>query len=100
MLGQALLKMRHRARRTRTHPGDEGEGAHGRGGTAEEEVERQSRKVVELYKNVTDSIRYAKRLQESILPPGSASGTLARQLRALSAEGHRQQCFRATGWTR
>ncbi len=34
-----------------------------------EEVEIQSRKVVELYKNVTDSIRYAKRLQESILPP-------------------------------
>ena len=34
-----------------------------------EEVERQGRKVVELYKNVTDSIRYAKRLQESILPP-------------------------------
>lgn len=33
-----------------------------------DEVERQSRKVVELYKNVTDSIRYAKRLQESILP--------------------------------
>jgi len=34
-----------------------------------EEVERQSRKVVEIYKNVTDSIRYAKRLQDSILPP-------------------------------
>ena len=34
-----------------------------------EEVERQSRRVVELYTNVTDSIRYAKRLQESILPP-------------------------------
>ncbi len=34
-----------------------------------EEVERQSRKVVDLYNNVTDSIRYAKRLQESILPP-------------------------------
>lgn len=33
-----------------------------------DEVERQSRRVVELYKNVTDSIRYAKRLQESILP--------------------------------
>lgn len=33
-----------------------------------DEVERQSKKVVELYKNVTDSIRYAKRLQESILP--------------------------------
>ena len=36
-----------------------------------EEVERQGRKVIELYKNVTDSIRYAKRLQESILPPDS-----------------------------
>ncbi|MCC6838983.1 MAG: SpoIIE family protein phosphatase [Flavobacteriales bacterium] len=34
-----------------------------------DEVERQSKRVVELYKNVTDSIRYAKRLQESILPP-------------------------------
>ncbi|HQW04907.1 MAG: SpoIIE family protein phosphatase [Flavobacteriales bacterium] len=34
-----------------------------------QEVEHQSRKVVELYKNVTDSIRYAKRLQDSILPP-------------------------------
>ncbi|MCB9168762.1 MAG: SpoIIE family protein phosphatase [Flavobacteriales bacterium] len=34
-----------------------------------EEVERQSRRVVELYKNVTDSIHYAKRLQQSILPP-------------------------------
>ncbi len=33
-----------------------------------DEVERQSKRVVELYKNVTDSIRYAKRLQESILP--------------------------------
>ncbi len=34
-----------------------------------EEVVRQSRKVEELYTNVTDSIKYAKRLQESILPP-------------------------------
>ncbi len=34
-----------------------------------EEVERQSRKIEELYNNVTDSIRYAKRIQESILPP-------------------------------
>lgn len=34
-----------------------------------EEVERQSKMVVELYENVTDSIRYAKRLQDSILPP-------------------------------
>ncbi|MBP6311965.1 MAG: SpoIIE family protein phosphatase [Flavobacteriales bacterium] len=34
-----------------------------------EEVEKQSKKVEELYINVTDSIKYAKRLQESILPP-------------------------------
>ncbi len=34
-----------------------------------EEVEKQSKKVEELYTNVTDSIKYAKRLQESILPP-------------------------------
>lgn len=36
-----------------------------------EEIERQSEKLEELYKDVTDSIRYAKRLQDSILPPSS-----------------------------
>lgn len=34
-----------------------------------EEIELQSRKLEVLYKHVTDSIRYAKRLQEAILPP-------------------------------
>ncbi len=34
-----------------------------------EEIENQSRKIGELYTQVTDSIRYAKRLQEAILPP-------------------------------
>jgi len=34
-----------------------------------DEVEKQSRKIVELYNNLNDSIRYAKRLQDSILPP-------------------------------
>lgn len=34
-----------------------------------DEIERQRLKVEELYKDVTDSIRYAKRLQDSILPP-------------------------------
>jgi serine phosphatase RsbU (regulator of sigma subunit) len=34
-----------------------------------EEIEKQRQKLEELYKDVTDSIRYAKRLQESILPP-------------------------------
>lgn len=33
-----------------------------------EEVERQKEKVTELYKDLTDSINYAKRLQQSILP--------------------------------
>ncbi len=36
-----------------------------------DEIERQRLKVEELYKDVTDSIRYAKRLQDSILPPES-----------------------------
>jgi len=36
-----------------------------------EEIEKQRQKLEELYKDVTDSIRYAKRLQESILPPDS-----------------------------
>ena len=69
MLGQALLKMRHelgeRERILEMKVKERTEEVV----RQKEEVERQSRKVVELYKNVTDSIRYAKRLQESILPP-------------------------------
>lgn len=34
-----------------------------------QEVVKQSERITELYKDVTDSIRYAKRLQETILPP-------------------------------
>lgn len=34
-----------------------------------DEIETQNQKLEELYKDVTDSIRYAKRLQYSILPP-------------------------------
>lgn len=34
-----------------------------------DELEKQRHKLEELYKDVTDSIRYAKRLQDSILPP-------------------------------
>ncbi|NUM49933.1 MAG: SpoIIE family protein phosphatase [Flavobacteriales bacterium] len=34
-----------------------------------EELEQQSKRIGELYTQVTDSIRYAKRLQEAILPP-------------------------------
>jgi serine phosphatase RsbU (regulator of sigma subunit)/HAMP domain-containing protein len=69
VLGHALLQMRtelgerERVLETKVHERTE------EVVRQKEEVERQSRKVVELYKNVTDSIRYAKRLQESILPP-------------------------------
>lgn len=33
------------------------------------ELEKQKHRIEELYKDVTDSIKYAKRLQDSILPP-------------------------------
>ncbi len=33
------------------------------------ELEQQKMRIEELYKDVTDSIKYAKRLQDSILPP-------------------------------
>lgn len=36
-----------------------------------EEIEQQNEKISELYTEVTDSIKYAKRLQEAILPPDS-----------------------------
>jgi serine phosphatase RsbU (regulator of sigma subunit)/HAMP domain-containing protein len=36
-----------------------------------DELDKQRQKLEELYKDVTDSIRYAKRLQDSILPPES-----------------------------
>lgn len=36
-----------------------------------EEIEIQNRKLEILYKHITDSIRYAKRLQDAILPPNS-----------------------------
>lgn len=35
------------------------------------EIAKQKDKIQELYKDVTDSIKYAKRLQDSILPPDS-----------------------------
>lgn len=34
-----------------------------------EEIEKQNEKISELYEEVTDSIKYAKGLQEAILPP-------------------------------
>jgi|GEM_PF-128050 len=40
------------------------------------ELEGQKMKIEELYKDVTDSIKYAKRLQDSILPPDSVRANL------------------------
>ena len=40
------------------------------------EIEKQKERVQMLYKNVTDSIKYAKRLQNSILPPSQWIKTL------------------------
>ncbi len=41
-----------------------------------QEIEKQKERVQMLYKNVTDSIKYAKRLQNSILPPAKWIKTL------------------------
>ncbi len=41
-----------------------------------EEIEIQNRKLEILYKHITDSIRYAKRLQDAILPPPSVVNRL------------------------
>lgn len=76
VLGTALLKMRAElAERERILEGKVKERTE-EVVRQKDEVERQSRKVVELYKNVTDSIRYAKRLQESILPTEERIKTL------------------------
>jgi serine phosphatase RsbU (regulator of sigma subunit)/HAMP domain-containing protein len=69
MLGHALLKMRdelgQRERTLELKVQERTEEVV----RQKEEVVRQSLRVEELYNNVTDSIRYAKRLQDSILPP-------------------------------
>ena len=43
------------------------------------ELEQQKMRIEELYKDVTDSIKYAKRLQDSILPPDSQINKLIPQ---------------------
>jgi len=68
-LGQALIQMRHDLK-------EYGEGMEQlvEERTAEvvrqkEEITFQNKKLEKLYKHVTDSIHYAKRIQSSILPP-------------------------------
>lgn len=69
MLGHALLKMRDELGQRERSLEQKVEERTEEVVRQKEEVERQGRRVVELYNNVTDSIRYAKRLQDSILPP-------------------------------
>lgn len=63
-LGKALLKMRDELAETERILEDKVE-------QRTREIEKQKQRVEELYLDVTDSIKYAKRLQESILPPDS-----------------------------
>ena len=63
-LGKALLKMRDELAETERILEEKVE-------ERTQEIEKQKQKVEELYVDVTDSIKYAKRLQDSILPPSS-----------------------------
>lgn len=61
-LGKALLKMRDELAETERILEEKVE-------ERTREIEKQKQRVEELYLDVTDSIKYAKRLQDSILPP-------------------------------
>ena len=63
-LGKALLKMRDELAETERILEEKVE-------ERTREIEKQKQRVEELYMDVTDSIKYAKRLQDSILPPES-----------------------------
>jgi len=70
-LGLALLKMREDLRENEAML--EGKVAQRTAEVVRQkaEIELQAQKLDVLYKQVTDSIRYAKRIQEAILPPDS-----------------------------
>ncbi|MBK7131025.1 MAG: SpoIIE family protein phosphatase [Crocinitomicaceae bacterium] len=69
VLGHALLKMRDELAETERILARKVEERTAEVVSQRDEIERQRLKLVDLYKDVTDSIRYAKRLQYSILPP-------------------------------
>lgn len=69
VLGHALLKMRDELAETERILERKVEERTEEVVQQRDEMERQRLKLEELYKDVTDSIRYAKRLQYSILPP-------------------------------
>jgi len=68
-LGEALAQMARRL-------GDNERNLERQVAERTQEVVKQSERISELYKDVTDSIRYAKRLQETILPPEQMIQTL------------------------
>lgn len=69
ILGHALLKMRDELAETERTLERKVEERTEEVVRQRDEIERQRLKLADLYKDVTDSIRYAKRLQYSILPP-------------------------------
>ncbi|HIP36425.1 MAG TPA: HAMP domain-containing protein [Crocinitomix sp.] len=69
ILGHALLKMRDNLAETERILEQKVKQRTEEVVKQRDEIEQQRGKLEELYKNVTDSILYAKRLQYSILPP-------------------------------
>lgn len=68
-LGHALLKMRDDLAETERILEEKVKQRTAEVVQKKEEIELQNEKISELYEEVTDSIKYAKRLQEAILPP-------------------------------
>lgn len=68
-LGLALLKMREDLRINEKMLEDKVAQRTAEVVRQKAEIEMQAQKIEVLYKQVTDSIRYAKRIQEAILPP-------------------------------
>lgn len=68
-LGQALIRMRDDLRENALYLEQKVEERTAEVVRQKEEIENQRIKLENLYKQVTDSIKYAKRIQEAILPP-------------------------------
>ncbi|MCC7303655.1 MAG: SpoIIE family protein phosphatase [Bacteroidia bacterium] len=75
-LGQALLKMRLDLRENERSLEQKVEERTAEVVQQKQEIEFQKAKIEVLFNHVTDSIRYAKRLQDAILPPDSVVSRL------------------------
>ena len=76
VLGHALLKMRDELAETERILEQKVKERTEEVVKQKDEIESQNQRLEELYKDVTDSIRYAKRLQYSILPPNERISTV------------------------